>query len=331
MSESAEQQEQQTPEEVIDGPIDLQGKQNIVDEISTPAEDIQPVEDTVEDEVEVESTSNDLALKIGRKTLPFASPAPVLQVAKRCRVGAIRERNEDSCLVFVSDAGGHYPLISFGLYIVADGMGGHKNGHTASKTASRVAGHHIISQLYIPLLQDGGMPQTPIQEVMVDAAQAAHRAIYDPDPEKDSGTTLTIALILGQRLYVAHVGDSRAYMLSNQKLEAVTVDHSLVQRLQDVGQFSAEDMALDHIRHILLRALGQEEEVEVDTYMRPLPKKGTLLLCSDGLSGMVPDATLQEILNHETSVEERAEELYTAAMAAGGYDNITAIVVDFNF
>ncbi|MCA9973437.1 MAG: serine/threonine-protein phosphatase [Anaerolineales bacterium] len=254
-----------------------------------------------------------------------------LRVAKRCGVGAVRDRNEDACLVFVSETGGHFPLLPFGLYIVADGMGGHKNGHIASKIASRTAARHIIEKIYLPLLQMDGLPgATPIQEVLENAVEQAHAALFDPEEETDSGTTLTIALVLGRRLYAAHVGDTRIYLLTGDKLETVTIDHSLVQRLQDVGQLTAEEAISYEYRHVLLRAVGQGEDVAVDTYTRLLPKRGRLLLCSDGLHGFVPDYEISMLLQQDKPVQELAANLHDAAMDAGGYDNITAIVVDFN-
>jgi protein phosphatase len=210
-------------------------------------------------------------------------------------------------------------------------MGGHANGHVASKTASRVAARYILEKIYLPLLHDDGtLNQTPIQEVLVHAVQAANTAVFQADLDSDSGTTLTIALVLGRRLHVAHVGDSRLYLLGDEGLQAVTNDHSLVQRLQDVGQ-PADDVTFAQIRHVLLRAVGQIEEVEVDTYMRLLPRNGKLLLCTDGLCGLVSNKDMQAILKKDTSLELMVDELTDAAMDAGGYDNITAVVVDFAF
>jgi protein phosphatase len=99
--------------------------------------------------------------------------------------------------------------------------------------------------------------------------------------------------------------------------------------LQDVGQLTAEEATFYQYRHILLRALGQGEEIEVDIYMRSLPKSGTLLLCTDGLCGMVSDNEIKEILNQDIPLEQTADNLLEAAMTAGGYDNITAILVRF--
>ena len=255
---------------------------------------------------------------------------PTLRAGVRCDVGA-RERNEDSCLVFSSEAGGHFSMVPFGLYIVADGMGGHTNGHVASRIASRVAAHYILSKIYMPLLQTVGPPtQVPIQEVLLDAVQAANTAVFEDDPEVDSGTTLTIALVLGRRLHVAHVGDSRLYLLANDKLEQISMDHSLVQRLQDVGTLTAEEATMYRYRNVLLRAVGQGEEVEVDTYMRLLPRQGKLLLCSDGLCGFVSDETIKQVMEQDASLPQIVDELYETALAAHSNDNVTAVVVDFS-
>ncbi|MCA9899011.1 MAG: serine/threonine-protein phosphatase [Ardenticatenaceae bacterium] len=255
---------------------------------------------------------------------------PTLRAGMRCDVGA-RERNEDSCLVFSSEAGGHFSLMPFGLYIVADGMGGHTNGHVASRIASRVAAHYILSKIYMPLLQTVGPPtQVPIQEVLLDAAQAANTAVFEDDPDVDSGTTLTVALVLGRRLHVAHVGDSRLYLLADGKLEQITNDHSLVQRLQDVGTLTAEEATMYRYRNVLLRAVGQGEEVEVDTYMRLLPHNGKLLLCSDGLCGFVSDEMIQKILEKDSSLPQMVDDLYETALASHSNDNVTAVVVDYS-
>lgn len=257
---------------------------------------------------------------------------PIIRTTSICHVGAVRERNDDSCLVFEAQSGGHFKMMPFGLYIVADGMGGHANGHVASKIASRVAANEIVENIYLPLLKDenGGSP-TPIQEVLANAGQKANTAVYEADVDSDSGTTLTGALLLGRRLYAFHVGDSRAYIYTDGELEQITVDHSLVQRLQEVGQLTEEEAAIYQYRNVLLRAVGQADAVEVDTYMRRLPQNGRLLLCSDGLCSMITDKEIHAIMANEESIDDTAEALFTAAIAAGGHDNISVILVDFAF
>jgi PPM family protein phosphatase len=113
-----------------------------------------------------------------------------------------------------------------------------------------------------------------VQEVLTQAVEKANDAILALIPELDGGTTLTIALIIGRRLHVAHVGDSRAYLLRDDQLEQITDDHSLVRRLQDVGQLPSDDEILYNMRHVLLRAVGQGDELEVDTYTLRLPSQG---------------------------------------------------------
>lgn len=257
-----------------------------------------------------------------------AKPEAVIRYAKRCDIGA-RERNEDSCIAFSSETGGHFTMMPFGLYIVADGMGGHTNGHVASKIASRQAANYILKEIYLPLLAQDTPPQVGIRDTLVEAVQIANMAVYRDEPEVDSGTTLTVALLLGGRLHVAHVGDSRLYLHTDEKFEAITNDHSLVQRLQDVGQLTAEEATVYRYRNVLLRAVGQGEEVEIDTYMRLLPKKAKLLLCSDGLCGFVSDDVMNDILKQDKPIQQMVDDLYDAAMTASSNDNVTVILVEF--
>ena len=341
-------EEQALPSDDTDDIADLEPTTSAVDEV---------VEEQITDEFELQPATDEPAamsvddLMDSSATIPLGlwhdereeeprreaheivlDHLPYIRTTSICHVGSVRERNDDSCLVFESQVGGHFKMMPFGLYIVADGMGGHANGHLASKMASRVASHEIIENIYLPLLQDvdGGSP-TPIQEVLVNAGQKANTAVYEIDIESDSGTTLTAALLLGRRLYALHVGDSRAYIFTDGELEQITTDHSLVQRLQEVGQLTEEEAAFYQYRHVLLRAVGQADEVDIDTYMRRLPKNGRLLLCSDGLCSMINDREIHAIMAKEEELEQTAEELFTAAMTAGGHDNVTVILVDFAF
>jgi protein phosphatase len=233
-------------------------------------------------------------------------------------------------LVFVSESGGHFQMRPFGLFVVADGMGGHTEGHIASTTASRVFAQYMLDKIYLPLLQDRMvLIESKILEVMEDAVHNAHAAVFQPEPDKNDGTTLTATLILGRELFVAHVGDSRAYLYCEGELRALTNDHSLARKLQEQGQLTADEADHYKHRHILLRALGQEDALEVDISALTLPVAGKLLLCSDGLSGFVPEAMLLEIIRQDQPPQQLADACYEKAMAAGGYDNITAVVVDF--
>lgn len=253
-----------------------------------------------------------------------------LDGALRSDVGAVRQRNEDSCLLYEFESGGYAPLAPFGLYIVADGMGGYDGGDRASKIASRTAAHYLLQRIYFPLLNGEPHPEQPsIEQIMRESVLLAHEAVHPPDYSGNGGTTLTIALALDRQLYVAHVGDSRAYCLVDDDLQMLTRDHSLVQRLQDTGRLTAEEAENFQYRNILLRALGQEEELEVDVYVYSLPSYGKLLLCSDGLCGQISDTEILQIMNQTGSPDQIADQLIAAALEAGGLDNISAIVVEF--
>jgi PPM family protein phosphatase len=258
---------------------------------------------------------------------------PTVRAVQHCHIGLVRGRNEDSSYLFTTSTGGQEPLMPFGLFVVADGMGGHHAGHEASKNVSRLVAKYVLERIYLPLLQNStnlpGLPQEPIQEVMLEAVQAANLAIHNPDPDKDSGTTLTAALILGRRLYIAHVGDSRAYVYDGDVLRQVTTDHSYVRRLQEAGQLTEEEAATHPQRNMLYMAVGQGDRLDIDTFTQSLPKRGRLLLCSDGLWGLVPEPVLKQHLAKDKPLQETADELVKMALIAGGHDNITVVLVDF--
>jgi protein phosphatase len=263
-----------------------------------------------------------------------AKTGPIIATGYRCESGAERERNEDSCLALTAEFGGHFPLQAMGLYVVADGMGGEREGHVASNAATRAFAEFVLVHLYFPLLRRRPEPkEADLLDILERGVFAAHEAVYRPtsdsEPGGNGGTTLTAGLILGSRLYVAHVGDSRAYLFADDELRPLTEDHSLVRRLQETGRLSAEDAQHFQYRHVLLQALGQEGALTADTFAFDLPPRGKLLLCSDGMCGLVAIEEITAILRHPGTAQEVADHLYEAAMAAGGYDNITAVVVDF--
>lgn len=250
----------------------------------------------------------------------------------RCERGAVRERNEDSCLALTAVYGGHFPLNPLGLYVVADGMGGEREGHVASNTATRAFADFVLSGLYLPLLRQRPEPQERnILDLIERGVFAAHEAVVGPDsaePGSNGGTTLTAGLVFGRRLYIAHVGDSRAYLYTGDQLQMLTEDHSLVRRLQETGRLSLEDAQNFQYRNVLLQALGQNGSLTADTFSLDLPARARLLLCSDGLCGIVSPAQMAGILGGDGQAQEMADRLYAAAMRGGGYDNITAVVVD---
>lgn len=270
---------------------------------------------------------------------------PQIESGYRCENGAVRERNEDSCLLFTAELGGHFALRPLGLYVIADGMGGEREGHVASNAAVRAFAEFVLANLYFPLLRQRALREADLLDTLERGVFAAHDAVTHeslnghPDAGPDAadgssgtgGTTLTAGLIFGRRLYVAHVGDSRAYLLAGDELRPLTEDHSLVRRLQETGRLSADEAHHFQYRNVLLRALGQHGALTADTFALELPPAGKLLLCSDGLSGFVAVEEIAAVLSGAGTSQQLADRLYEAAMDAGGHDNISALVVTFAF
>jgi protein phosphatase len=252
---------------------------------------------------------------------------PGLHVGRLSDIGQLRERNEDSLYTVQSLLQYNYGQEPFGLFIVADGMGGHQKGEIASSLAARTAAEHILKDIYLPYLASNnqGAATRPINEVLIAAVESANMAVQEAAPE--GGTTLTIALVMGNSAYIAHVGDSRAYWFNQGNLKQVTKDHSLVQRLVELGQETAEGALTHPQRNVLYRAIGQGGAMEVDIYVQHLPPGSSLLLCSDGLWGPVKNDALREIINTSATPQEACEQLIVMANKNGGEDNITAIIV----
>jgi len=247
-------------------------------------------------------------------------------VASGQSVGRQRELNEDSIFTFATVIAGNSSNPPLGLFIIADGMGGHQYGEIASNTAIRSISGYVMKKFHNSLFT---IPTQPVDESLQEIIQAgimeAQRAVLREAP--GSGTTVTAALVLGQQLTIAHVGDSRAYLLYNhQRMEAITRDHSLVRRLEELGQITAAEAAVHPQRNVLYRAIGQGENLESDVTTTPFPIGGYLLICSDGLWGVVPDEEMLRIVYTTPNIQSACQELVAAANAAGGPDNISVIL-----
>lgn len=241
-------------------------------------------------------------------------------------VGKQREHNEDSVLSLTSTISGSTESVPFGLYIVADGMGGHQFGEVASNAAIRIIGGNIAKKFHSFLFN---MPtqslQESLQEVMEASILEAHQYIQREAP--GSGTTVTAALVLGQQVTIGHVGDSRAYAVyPDGRMEALTRDHSLVKRLEELGHLSRDEVENFPHRNVLIRALGQGETLEADIFTIPFPQAGYLMLCSDGLWGVVNEKDIVRLLNEATTLHQACQRLVEAANTAGGPDNITVAI-----
>jgi protein phosphatase len=231
-----------------------------------------------------------------------------LRVGIRSDVGKVREGNEDS---YLADAP---------LFAVADGMGGHLAGDVASATAVDV------------LKERGSEAAIDRPETLSTLLRQANRAIYQKarsDPSlKGMGTTCTLVLIRGDQAQIAHVGDSRAYLLRDGELTQVTEDHTLVDRMVKEGRLRKEEAQRHPQRSIITRALGVDSDVEVDLKPLELRVGDRLLLNSDGLTSMVDDAPIRDALANEPDPQAAADRLVDLANEAGGEDNITVVVLD---
>jgi serine/threonine protein phosphatase PrpC len=224
-------------------------------------------------------------------------------VASGQSVGRQRELNEDCLFTFTNTVAGNSSNPPFGLFIIADGMGGHQYGEIASNTAIRTISGYVMKKFHNSLFSIPTQPvDESLQEIIQAAVMEAQRAVLREAP--GSGTTVTAALVMGQQLTIAHVGDSRAYLLYNaQRMEAITRDHSLVRRLEELGQITAAEAAVHPQRNVLYRAIGQGETLESDVVTTPFPIGGYLLICSDGLWGLVPDEEMRRIVYEAPNIQ----------------------------
>lgn len=241
-------------------------------------------------------------------------------------VGKQRDHNEDSVMALTSTISGSSENIPFGLYIVADGMGGHQFGEVASNAAIRLIGGSITKKFHSFLYN---MPtqqlQDSLQEVMEASIMEAHQYVQREAP--GSGTTVTAALVLGQQVTIGHVGDSRAYAIyPDGRMEPLTRDHSLVKRLEELGHLNSDEVENFPHRNVLIKALGQGESLEADIFTIPFPQNGTLMVCSDGLWGVVNEKDIFRIISEAPNLHRACQSLVEAANTAGGPDNITVIL-----
>ena len=225
--------------------------------------------------------------------------------------GLIRERNEDSYLVDTSR----------GLFAVCDGMGGHRGGDVASRTAVQAIKAHVLNT----------STGNPI-EVLTEAIQKANHAVWTAaqmDAEiRDMGTTATVALVTGRQLYAAHVGDSGLYLIRNSNIHKITRDHTLAEQMVSTRVMTEEEARSSAYNHILTRAVGINVEVDIDCYQEELTSGDIILLCSDGLSDMVELQDINAIVKrHGEQIGKAAQEMLQAALHNGGYDNITLILL----
>ncbi len=255
-------------------------------------------------------------------------PASVTHiVGHRTDVGQERALNEDSLLTISTSPVYHSIDTPVGLFAVADGMGGHSAGDVASRLAIQAVAQGTVDQVLYPAM--AGEPLPDPQEWMVNTTRVANQSVYDQRKVagSDMGTTLVMALVVGDMATITNVGDSRAYLLTQDKIVQITTDHSLVERLVATGQITRAEAAHHPQRNVIYRVIGDKPRTDIDTFEQWLAPGEAILLCSDGLSGMVLDDQMWHIWNTSTSPQEACDRLVEAANQAGGVDNITVVIV----
>jgi serine/threonine protein phosphatase PrpC len=277
---------------------------------------------------------------------PPASIQVVVDIGAATHPGCVRPNNEDSYLVVRASRSletlhtslpeGSIPLWSeersFG-FIVADGMGGHAAGEVASRLALRTVIEHVLATADW-IMRDPDVYSDKIEERIAERFSAANEAVHEQAAQhpllSGMGTTMTMAASLGTRLFLGHVGDSRAYLLRGGQLQVLTRDHSIVQTLADAGVISREQAATHRMRNVLLRSLGGNE-AKADVRHLMLETGDQLLLCTDGLNEMVPEPTIGEILQSSPGAQAACDQLVSAALAAGGKDNVTVVLAKYGW
>jgi protein phosphatase len=246
-----------------------------------------------------------------------------LEAAGQTDVGQRRDHNEDAFLVDEA----------LGLFIVADGMGGHAGGGTASRLAvETIQGSVKDARAREPDLfgTPAGVEESPLPDVLREAVEAACLKIFETaqgSPElAGMGTTVTATLVDGRMAFIAHVGDSRCYLLRGGRIYQVSEDHSLVNEQLKAGAISPDEAKHSRFKNIITRSVGFEQQVQIDLMGVELEADDVLLVCCDGLSNLVDDAEILHVVE-EAKLEETPHRLIDLANERGGDDNITVVVV----
>lgn len=206
------------------------------------------------------------------------------------------------------------------LFVVADGMGGHNAGDFASK--------HTV-EVIVQTISDAAEaePVRVIKQAIQNANSSIRRKSEEEEALRGMGTTVVVATIIGECLYVANVGDSRLYIMDHE-IRQITRDHSLVEEMVRIGEIDRESARTHPDKNIITRAIGAAEEIEIDFFEIDLKKEDTILMCTDGLTNMLEDSDIRKIMKGQRDVAGKAEELIKGANNNGGKDNIGVIIIE---
>lgn len=241
-----------------------------------------------------------------------------MQTAHRTDAGLIRLINEDRAAVRDEFNG-------FTLAIVADGMGGHQAGEIASQMAIEL----VETEMRSVLTADMTVEQR--KDTVRSAISVANDRVFEIASKQaryqGMGTTVVAALATSTDLVIGHIGDSRAYLVSNDSIRQLTEDHSLVNELIKSGQITQEEASVHPLRNVVTRALGTDKQVDVDVVHTAWRTGDVLLLCSDGLSGLVGESELYSVITDRRDLQDKVDRLVERALEEGGGDNITVVLL----
>lgn len=266
-------------------------------------------------------------------------PRTLISVFGKTDVGCTRDHNEDCFLVadltakkasLLPEVRDHEVGRKGSLLVVADGMGGAAAGEVASEMATEVLFEHLLATW---LNDDENTPQQfafRLREAVEEANRKIHTHARDNPELRGMGTTITAAGVLNDHIYVTQVGDSRAYLIREGSATQITKDQSLMQRLVDAGELTEEEAEKSERKNIILQALGPDERVRVDLTHQAICRGDSVLLCSDGLSGLVTKEEIAKAVSQDKDLVKISAELIALANERGGPDNITVIVARFS-
>lgn len=240
-----------------------------------------------------------------------------MEVFKASDVGKARQINEDYYYVSKPD-----DIIK--IFILADGMGGYNGGEIASKLAVDAARNYVLSNF-----EKSKEDKETLLSLVRSSVKYANMVVYEKamknEELKNMGTTLDVCLIYANKAFISHIGDSRIYRIRKEFMRKLTKDHSYVQKLLDEGKITKEESINHPKKNMLIKALGCTEYVEPDSMIKGFIKGDIILMCSDGLTNMVPEEDIFKVLKENNT--DPSKELIKKANDAGGIDNITAVII----
>jgi serine/threonine protein phosphatase PrpC len=276
---------------------------------------------------EVEDGS-ELAELFERALQLITSPEEVdFRLGRRTHVGLVRNLNEDSLLTLELNRTQQSVSQPIGVFVIADGMGGHTAGEIASGTIINSIAKKAIKDLVNCQLLEGS--RSDCQKWLQDAVEAANADVFAlrKTSGTDMGSTLVAAVLESNKAYITHVGDSRAYLIKTHGIQQLTLDHSLVEQLIVTNQITREEARFHPQRNVIYRTIGDTPKIEVEVATNLLSVGDYLLLCSDGLTGMLNDQTILKIVLEASSPQAACDALVDAANTAGGEDNVSVVIV----